>query len=58
MFFWVIASLGIDFSNDYVDNSIILSYIIPFAPKGFEAIGSFIPYFKGIFDVFDVFKNN
>ena len=56
--FWVIDSLGIDFSNEYIDNSIILSYIILFAPKSFEAIGSFIPYFKDIFDMFDLFKNN
>ena len=56
--FWVIDSLGIDFSNEYIDNSIILSYIILFAPKSFEAIGSFIPYFKDIFDMLDLFKNN
>jgi len=56
--FWVIDSLGIDFSNEYIDNSIILSYIILFAPKSFEAIGSFIPYFKDIFDMSDLFKNN
>ena len=56
--FWVIDSLGIDFSKEYIDNSIILSYIISFAPKSFEAIGSFIPYFKDIFDMFDLFKNN
>ena len=56
--FWVIDSLGIDFSKEYIDNSIILSYIILFAPKSFEAIGSFIPYFKDIFDMFDLFKNN
>jgi membrane protein required for colicin V production len=55
---WVIDSLGIDFSKEYIDNSIILSYIISFAPKSFEAIGSFIPYFKDIFDMFDLFKNN
>ncbi|OUT94992.1 MAG: hypothetical protein CBB92_12600 [Flammeovirgaceae bacterium TMED32] len=56
--FWVIDSLGIDFSNEYVDNSIILSYIIVFVPKSFEAIGSFIPYFNGRFDMFDLFENN
>lgn len=52
--FWIIDSLGIDFSNEYIDNSLILSYIILFAPKSFETIGSFIPYFKDIFDMFDL----
>ena len=56
--FWVIDSLGVDFSSEYINNSIILSYIILFAPESFEAIGSFIPYFKDIFDMFDLFKNN
>ena len=56
--FWVIDSLGIDFSKEYIDNSIILAYIIPFAPVSFKVIGSFIPYFKDIFDMLDLFKNN
>ncbi len=56
--FWVSDSLGIKFSTEYTDNSIILAYIISFAPKSFELIGSFIPYFKDIFDMFILFKNN
>ena len=51
-------SLGIDFSNGYINNSIVLAYIIPIAPKSFEIIGFFIPHFKEIFDMKDLFKNN
>ena len=58
MLFWVIESLGIDISNQYINNSIILGYIKPFAPKIFELIGFFIPHFKEIFDMLDLFKNN
>ena len=58
MLFWVSDSLGIDFSNEYINNSIILDYIIPFAPKSFELIGFFVPHFKEIFDMLDLLKNN
>ena len=58
MLFWVSDSLGIDFSNEYINNSIILDYIIPIAPKSFELIGFFVPKFKEIFDMLDLLKNN
>ena len=58
MLLWVIDTVGIDFSNQYINNSIILGYIKQIAPKIFELIGFFIPHFKEIFDMLDLFKNN
>ena len=54
---WVFSSVGFDIVNRYVDDTMVLQYIVPLGPVVFEWASSVIPYVKDLIDTMENLPN-
>lgn len=48
--YWVFDSVGVQFMNQYIDDSSIFPYIVDIGPNVFEWLGKAIPFIRDLID--------